>query len=98
VRTFNLPDKASATLVREANAAWVKANPQTVLHFSAVAYYYASNVQKALANWGDASIDPIQDQTGFFNLSEAQLKVSYSVPNAGLPVAIDIGGENIHPR
>jgi sialate O-acetylesterase len=51
-----------------------------------------------LANYDMPVVDPVQDRIGNYNIREAQLKVSQSVPNTGLAVAIDIGEETIHPR
>ena len=49
-----------------------------------------------LANYSKAPKEPCN--SGEAEVREGQMKVSQSVPNTGLAVAIDIGEVNIHPR
>ena len=49
-----------------------------------------------LANYGTPPVQP--EWSGVPLIREAQLKVSQTVPDTGLAVAIDIGEETIHPR
>lgn len=49
-----------------------------------------------LANYGDEAKAP--EDSGVARIREAQLRVSQSVTNVGLAVAIDVGEASIHPR
>ncbi len=48
IRLFTVPHKVSATPVTEVNGKWSECNPDTVRNFSAVAYYFGRDLQKAL--------------------------------------------------
>ena len=49
-----------------------------------------------LANYGEPAKAP--EESGVARVREAQLRVSQTVPNVGMAVAIDVGEVSIHPR
>lgn len=48
LRLFSVPLKGSPEPLADVNASWVEANPQTTPNFTAVGYFFARDLQKAL--------------------------------------------------
>jgi sialate O-acetylesterase len=48
LRLFTVPKTKANTPAQNVNAAWALASPETVEHFSAVAYYFGRDLQRAL--------------------------------------------------
>lgn len=69
LRFFGVPLVASATPQTEIAGGWAVSGPQTISHFSAVAYFFGQHLQKAVnvpvglihASWGDTPAEAWMD-------------------------------------
>ena len=80
IRLFDVPRVPAGSPALDVNAKWTECSPQTVPGFSAVAYFYARELQKELGvpvgvigtSWGGTKIEPWTPPVGF--AKEPELK------------------------
>lgn len=73
IRLFHIPKETSGVPVLDVNAQWRPTTPETVRHFSAVAYYFGRHLHKELdvpiglinTSWGGSRIEPWTPPEGF---------------------------------
>ena len=74
IRLFHVPREASGLPVPDVNAQWHPTMPETIRHFSAVAYAFGRHIHKELdevpiglinASWGGTRIEPWTPHVGF---------------------------------
>lgn len=73
IRLFHIPNKSSGLPAPDVNAHWRPTAPETVRHFSAVAYYFGRHLHKELdvpiglinTSWGGTRIEPWTPPEGF---------------------------------
>ena len=73
IRLFHIPNKSSGLPAPDVNAQWRPTAPETVRHFSAVAYYFGRHLHKELdvpiglinTSWGGTRIEPWTPPEGF---------------------------------
>ncbi len=73
IRLFHIPKETSGVPVLDVNAQWRPTAPETVRHFSAVAYYFGRHLHKELdvpiglinTSWGGSRIEPWTPPEGF---------------------------------
>ena len=73
IRLFHIPKETSGVPVLDVNAQWRPTAPETVMHFSAVAYYFGRHLHKELdvpiglinTSWGGSRIEPWTPPEGF---------------------------------
>ncbi|MCE2401409.1 hypothetical protein J4G08_11035 [Candidatus Poribacteria bacterium] len=73
IRLFHIPKETSGVPVLDVNAQWRPTTPETVMHFSAVAYYFGRHLHKELdvpiglinTSWGGSRIEPWTPPEGF---------------------------------
>ncbi|MBK1827172.1 sialate O-acetylesterase [Haloferula rosea] len=78
LRIFNVPRKLSATNEFDVEAKWQDATPQTVIDFSAVAYFFGRELVDHLdvpigviaSSWGGSRIEPWTPEAGFAAVPE----------------------------
>ena len=73
IRLFHIPKKASTFPEKDCNASWKECNPESVINFSAVAYYFGRHLKSELnvpiglvgTAWGGTRIEPWTPIPGF---------------------------------
>ena len=73
IRLFNIPRASSGLPALDVNAEWRPTSPNTVRHFSAVAYFFGRHLHKELdvpiglinTSWGGSRIEPWTPPVGF---------------------------------
>ncbi len=91
IRLFHVPRSPAGSPAQDVKASWSACTPQTVTHFSAVAYYYGRKLHKDLdvpvglihASWGGTRIEPWIPAEGYKLSNRPEFKrVLDSVINA----------------
>jgi sialate O-acetylesterase len=80
IRLFHVPRKPSGLPADDVNAAWRATTPETVEHFSAVAYFFGRKLHKTLdvpiglihTSWGGTRIEPWTPPAGFASAPKVQ--------------------------
>lgn len=80
IRLFQVPNKTAGRPRPDVDAQWQDCKPETVRHFSAVAYFFAREINKELSvpvglintSWGGARIEPWTAPEGFAMIEKTQ--------------------------
>lgn len=80
IRLFQVPNKTAGRPRPDVDAEWRVCKPETIRHFSAVAYFFAREINKELTvavglidtNWGGTRIEPWIPPEGFAMIEKTQ--------------------------
>ena len=80
IRLFHVPLKPAGSPAMDVHAEWVACAPQTIPHFSAVAYFFGRELHRALGvpvgliatSWGGTRIEPWTPPAGFASQPETK--------------------------